>query len=97
MPVNRQEPAEQKRGAQSSSARRRRRFITRRNAIIAGILIGLGAAALILIAFLSYRLGYVDAYIAGQIKNTLATYGVRAEIREFHTAFTPQTVEMLGI
>jgi translocation and assembly module TamB len=59
--------------------------------------IGLGAVALILVALIGYRLGYVDNYIAGQVKNTLATYGVRAEIRSFHTAFSPQTVEMLGV
>ena len=100
MPVNDQEPAETKPSASASPSRRRlRRFITRRNAIIVGILIGLGAAALIIISLLSYRLGYVDAYIAGQVKNTLATYGIRAEIREFRTAVSvgPQTVEMLGV
>src|SRR5574341_545777 len=97
MPVNDQEPAGTRSGAPPSPPRRKRRFITRRNAIIAGIVIGIGVGALILIALLSYRLGYVDAYIAGQVKDTLAKYGVRAEIREFHTAFSPQTVEMLGI
>src|SRR5438445_751109 len=96
MPVNDQEPTEKKSDA-ARSPRRRRRFITRRNAIIVGIAIGLGAVALILLAVLSYRLGYIDSYIAGQIKNTLATYGVRAEIRSFHTSISPQTVEMLGI
>jgi translocation and assembly module TamB len=95
MPVNEPEPAAQKSGA--PPPRRRRRIVTRRNAIIAGILIGVGAIALVLIALLSYRLGYVDAYIAGQVKDTLAKYGIRAEIREFHTAITPQTVEMLGV
>jgi translocation and assembly module TamB len=77
--------------------RRRRRFVTRRNAIISGIVIGLGAIAILLIALLGYRLGYVDSYIAGQVKNTLATYGIRAEIKSFHTAISPQTVEMLGV
>src|SRR2546421_2188169 len=96
MPVNDQEPAEKKSNA-ALSPRRRRRFITRRNAILVGVAIGLGVVALILVALLSYRLGYVDSYIAGQIKNTLATYGVRAEIRSFHTSISPQTVEMLGI
>src|SRR5205807_8738573 len=41
--------------------------------------------------------GYVDQYVAGQIMGTLATYGVRAEIKTFRTAFSPQTVEMLGV
>jgi len=36
---------------------------------------------LILIGFLAFRLGFIDRYVAGQIKNTLATYGVRAEIK----------------
>ena len=95
MPVNEPEPAAQKSGA--SPPRRRRRIVTRRNAIIVGIVVAVGAIALVLIALLSYRLGYVDAYIAGQVKDTLAKYGIRAEIREFHTAITPQTVEMLGV
>jgi translocation and assembly module TamB len=77
--------------------RRRRRFVTRRNAIILTIAIVVGIAALIILGLLSYRLGYVDRYVAGQIKNTLATYGIRAEIKTFHTAITPQTVEMLGV
>src|ERR1043165_8197528 len=97
MPVNDQEPAETKSGASGPPPRRRRRIVTRRNAIIAGILVAVGAIALVLIALLGYRLGYVDAYIAGQVKDTLAKYGIRAEIREFHTAITPQTVEMLGV
>ena len=95
MPVNEPEPAAPKSGA--SPPRRRRRIATRRNAIIVGIVIAVGAIALVLIALLSYRLGYIDAYIAGQVKDTLAKYGIRAEIREFHTAITPQTVEMLGV
>src|SRR5499426_2540379 len=81
----------------TSSVVRRRRFINRRNTIIA--LIGLVCAgiALLLVALLVYRLGYVDQYIAGQVKDTLSKYGVRAEIRNFHTAWSPQTVEMLGV
>ena len=93
--MNEPEPAAQKSGA--SPSRRKRRVVTRRNAIIVGIAVAVGAIALVLIALLSYRLGYVDAYIAGQVKDTLAKYGIRAEIREFHTAITPQTVEMLGV
>ena len=92
--------ANSKNGASSTPpppGRRRRRFVTRRNAIILGLVIGAGIAALIFVGLLAYRLGYVDQYVAGQIKGTLATYGVRAEIKTFHTAFTPQTVEMLGV
>jgi translocation and assembly module TamB len=76
---------------------RRRRVFSRRNAIISGIVIGVGAVALIFLGLLAYRLGFVERYVAGQIKDTLSNYGVRAEIREFHTSFSPQTVEMLGV
>ena len=76
---------------------RRRRFLNRRNLAIATIAGAIGIVALILLVFLSYRLGYVDRYVAGQIKDTFAKYGIRAEIKEFHTAFTPQTVEMKGL
>ncbi len=76
---------------------RRRRFINRRNLAIATIAAAVGVVALILLILISYRLGYIDRYVAGQIKDTFAKYGIRAEIREFHTAFTPQTVELLGL
>ena len=48
---------------------------------------------LLLILFL-FRLGYVDRYVANQIKQTFANYGIRAEIRDFHASFPPRTVEM---
>ena len=80
-----------------SSRARRRRFINRRNTIIAGIGLVCAAIALILVGLLGYRLGYVDRYIASQVKDTLSKYGIRAEIRDFHTAIGPQTVEMLGV
>ena len=76
---------------------RRRRFLTRRNFFIATIAAAIGLVALILIILIVYRLGYVDRYVAGQIKDTFAKYGIRAEIKEFHAAFPPQTVEMLGV
>ncbi|OLE51375.1 MAG: hypothetical protein AUG51_23015 [Acidobacteria bacterium 13_1_20CM_3_53_8] len=75
----------------------RRRWLTRRNAFIATIAIAVGLVALILLAVLTYRLGYVDRYIANQIKNTFANYGIRADIREFHTAISPRTVEMSDV
>jgi translocation and assembly module TamB len=80
-----------------AETRRRRRFINRRNTIL--VVIGLACAviALLLVGLLGYRLGYVDRYIAGQVKDTLSKYGVRAEIRDFHTSLNPQTVEMLGV
>ncbi|HYO90267.1 MAG TPA: hypothetical protein VEQ40_01460 [Pyrinomonadaceae bacterium] len=64
----------------------RRRWVTRRNAFILTISLAVIAVALVLIAFLAYRTGYVDRYIARQIKTTFAQYGIRAEIREFHTS-----------
>src|SRR5436309_10021531 len=76
---------------------RRRRLFTRRNAIISGIAIGVAAIALILVGLLIYRLGYIDSYIARQVTDTLATYGVRAEIRSFHASIYPQQVEMRGV
>ncbi|MGZ8846149.1 MAG: translocation/assembly module TamB domain-containing protein [Pyrinomonadaceae bacterium] len=76
---------------------RRRRWISRRNTIIAAIGLACATIALILVGLLGYRLGYVDRYIASQVKDTLSKYGIRAEIRDFHTALGPQTVEMLGV
>jgi hypothetical protein len=80
-----------------SPLRRGLRRFTRRHAVISGIVIAAGVIALVLIGLLAYRLGFVDRYVAGQIKDTLAKYGIRAEIRDFHTSFSPQTVEMLGL
>src|SRR5207237_8918805 len=76
---------------------RRRRFITRRNTSIAAIGLVCAVIALLLVGLIAYRLGYVDRYIAAQVKDTLAKYGVRAEIKSFHTSISPQTVEMLGV
>jgi translocation and assembly module TamB len=76
---------------------RRRRYLTRRHAFIATIAASIGVIALILLLVLVYRLGYVDRYVAGQIINTFANYGIRAEIKDFRATFPPQTVEMLGL
>ncbi|MGI9168413.1 MAG: translocation/assembly module TamB domain-containing protein [Pyrinomonadaceae bacterium] len=76
---------------------RRRRYLTRRNAVIATFAASIGVVALILLLLIVYRLGYVDRYVAAQIKNTFSNYGIRAEIRDFHTTFPEQTVEMLGL
>src|SRR5256714_11463897 len=76
---------------------RRRRFVTRRNAILSGIAIGLGVVVIIVVAFMAYKLGFVDRYIAGQVQDTFSKYGVRAQIKTFHTSFSPQTVELLGV
>ncbi len=79
------------------SVRRRWLRFTRRHAILAGFIIGVTAFVVIVVAFFLYRLGYVDRYIAGQIKQTFANYGIRAEIREFHADLPPNTVEMNGV
>src|ERR1041385_356522 len=100
MPENNQSDNQAKPAGASSSSRsaiKRRRFITRRNAVIATIGLVCAVIALILAGLLAYRLGFVDRYIAGQVKDTLAKYGVRAEIKNFHTSLSPQTVEMLGV
>jgi len=76
---------------------RRRRVVTRRNAVISAIIIAVGSILLILAGLIAYRMGAVDRYVANQIKGTLSTYGIRAEIRESHTSLSPQTVEILGV
>ncbi len=76
---------------------RRRRFLNKRNLLIATIAAAIGMVALILLILIVYRLGYVDRYVAGQIKDTFAKYGIRAEIKDFHAGFPPETVEMLGL
>src|SRR5258708_6378868 len=81
----------------SASRARRRRFVTRRNAVISAIIIAAGTILFILAGLIAYRMGAVDRYVANQIKGTLSTYGIRAEIRESHTSLSPQTVEMLGV
>lgn len=77
--------------------RRGLRRFTRRHAVISGIIIAVLVVVLILIALVAYRMGAVDRYVANQIKGTLATYGIRAVIKESHTSLSPQTVEMLGV
>lgn len=79
------------------SVKKRWRYFSRRHALLAGLIIAAGALALIIIAFSLYRLGYVDQYVAGQVKQTFANYGIRAEIREFHATLPPHTVEMNGV
>jgi len=79
------------------SLAKRWRYFSRRHAIIAGLILGVGAFAVLLLAFLLYRFGYVDRYVVGQIQGTFANYGIRAEIKEFHATLPPDTVEMSGI
>jgi translocation and assembly module TamB len=76
---------------------KRWRYFTRRHAFLAAMIVGIGALALIVLILFLFRLGYVDRYVARQIVQTFANYGIRAEIQEFHASFPPQTVEMSGI
>jgi hypothetical protein len=77
--------------------RKRWYYFRRRHVVIASAIVGGAALALILLALFLFRLGFVDRYVASQIKNTFANYGIRAEIRDFHATFPPRTVEMDGI
>ncbi|HYK22699.1 MAG TPA: hypothetical protein VEV42_18290, partial [Pyrinomonadaceae bacterium] len=77
--------------------RKRWRYFTRQHAFLAALIVGLGALALVLLALLLYRVGYVDRYLVGQIKQTFSNYGIRAEIRDFHATFPPRTVDMAGV
>ena len=79
------------------TVRKRWRRFTRRHAYIATAIVGVGALVLILVVLFLFRLGYVDRYVANQIKRSFANYGIRAEIRNFHATFPPQTVEMDGV
>jgi len=79
------------------SVGKRWRYFSRRHAILAGLIIGAGVFVLLVLAFLLYRLGFVDRYVASQIKSTFANYGIRAEIKEFHATVPPDTVEMNGV
>ena len=65
--------------------------------MIASAIVGGAALVLILLVLFLFRLGFVDRYVASQIKNTFASYGIRAEIREFHATFPPRHVEMNGV
>lgn len=77
--------------------RRRWYYFRRRHVVIATSIVGGAALALILLVLFLFRLGFVDRYVASQIKQTFASYGIRAEIQEFHAGFPPRTVEMNGI
>src|ERR1044072_3097507 len=79
------------------SVKKRWRYFSRRHAFLAGLVLGVGGFVLVLLAFFLFRFGYVDRYVAGQITDTFAKYGIRATIKEFHSSFPPQTVEMSGI
>ncbi len=77
--------------------RKRWYYFRRRHVVIATAIVGIAALVVILLVLFLFRLGFVDRYVASQIKNTFANYGIRAEIREFHATFPPRTVEMNGV
>src|SRR5215208_7404331 len=76
---------------------KRFRYFTRRHVILVSTIAGIAVLSLILLGLLLYRFGFVDRYVASQIKQTFANYGIRAEIKDFHATFPPQTVEMDGV
>lgn len=76
---------------------KRRRYLTRRNAFITALGLGVAIVAFVLIGVMIYKLGFVDRYLVGQIKSDFAKYGVRAEIKDFHASVPPGTVELQGI
>lgn len=78
-------------------AGRRRRYITWHNALIVALVAVVGVFLLLLVAFFLYRTGRVDAVISDQIVSTLAEYGIRAEIRQFHTRLGARTAEIKGL
>src|SRR5690349_13374615 len=77
--------------------RKRWRYFTRRHAFLAAMIVGVGALAVVLLVLFLYRLGFVDRYLVGQIKETFSNYGIRAEIKDSHATFPPQTVDMSGV
>jgi translocation and assembly module TamB len=77
--------------------RKRWYYFRRRHVVIATSIVGIAALVFILLVLFLFRLGFVDRYVASQIKNTFANYGIRAEIRDFHATFPPRHVEMNGV
>src|ERR1044071_7565429 len=77
--------------------RRRWYEFRRRHVVITAAIIGGIALFFILLGLFLFRLGFIDRYVASQIKDTFASYGIRAEIAEFHAGFPPKTVEMNGV
>ena len=76
---------------------KRRRYLTRRNAFITALGFAVAIVAIVLIAVIVYRLGFVDRYLVSQIKSDFSNYGIRAEIKTFHASLPPSTVEIDGI
>lgn len=92
-------PSEEASAAETPApvVRQRRRFFNQRNAIFAALALA-GIILLLLFAlFVFYRSGQLDNILAEQIKRTLATYGIRAEIESTRVKFSPRTVEMRNI
>lgn len=74
-----------------------RRVVNRRNALWTGVGVVALFALVAIVAILLYRTGQVDRFIAQQIVDTFAKYGIRAEIGSFETEFTPRTAELKDV
>src|SRR5919197_2158715 len=71
-----------------------RRVVNRRTAAWTALAAVTAAVALAFIAFILYRTGQVDKYVARQIIDTLAKYNIRAGIGGFTTKLGARTVEI---
>ncbi|MDQ3906840.1 MAG: hypothetical protein M3268_00690, partial [Acidobacteriota bacterium] len=73
------------------------RYVTRRNALLAGVAVAAAVLLVVIVGFLLYRTGQVDHLIERQIKSTLAEYGIRADIHGFRARLGPRTAELTGV
>ena len=71
-----------------------RRVVNRRNAMGTGAVAAVAVVALALIAFVLYRTGQIDRYVARQIVSTLARYNIRAEVGSFLARLGAREVEI---
>jgi translocation and assembly module TamB len=72
-------------------------MVNRRNLMWTAIVAVVAAVALVMILFVLYRSGKVDRLIARQIQNTLAEYGIRAEIEGFESQIGPRTAVLTNV
>lgn len=73
------------------------RVVNKRNAIITAIGVIIAVLLLAIAAFLYYRIGYADQYIANSIVGKFKQYGIKAEIGSFKTTLSPYTAELKDI
>src|SRR5215212_11583753 len=71
-----------------------RRVVNRRTAMWTSLVAVTAVIALAFIAFMLYRTGQVDKFVARQIIDTLAKYNIRAEVGAFTSKLGPRTVEI---